>query len=264
MKKAINLDSLYLELPFEDRFAAAARDGFRYVEIWYADGRDPARLEALLREHGLRMSGMNGDQRYALCDPAHCADYQAEVRASMALAQRLGMPGVALHSNVIEESGHAAVLPHSEIAQLLAAYDNLKALAPEAEALGLRLVIEPLNTVTDHMGNFLRDTETAAELVRAVGSPQVKVLYDAYHMYLNEGRVCETLKAYSDAIGYVHVADAPGRHEPGTGAIHYPRVFRTLRETGFDGFVSFELFAETDTSTAVRAIHAACGDDFEA
>ena len=124
-------------------------------------------------------------------------------------------------------------------------------------------MIEPLNTVVDHIGNFLKDTATAADLTRAVGSPYVKVLYDAYHMYLNEGRVCETLEQYADQIGYVHIADAPGRHEPGTGAIYYPRVFQTLHDIGFDGFVSCELFAKDDTPTAIRHILHACENYFE-
>lgn len=266
MKKAVNLDSLYLELPFMDRFAAAAADGFRYVEMWYHHDRDIEQIKQKLHQCGLKMSGMNGDRYFALCDPVHKTDYIAEVTAAMQAAKQMGLPGVALHSNVIAADGTAAdTFPQfSDATKLLTMYDNLRVLAPIAEDMDLLLVIEPLNTVVDHIGNFLKDTATAADLTRAVGSPHVKVLYDAYHMYLNEGRICETLGQYADQIGYVHIADAPGRHEPGTGTIYYPRVFQTLRDIGFDGFVSFELFAETDTPTAVRRILQACGDWFEA
>lgn len=265
MKKAVNLDSLYLELPFEERFAAAAKDGFRYVEMWYHHGRSLARIKEELERNHLRFSGMNGDRYFAMCDPDHKTEYVQEVRETLLAAKELGMPGVALHSNVIAEDGRAAdTFPqYSALVKNLTMYDNLKTLAPIAEDMGMMLVIEPLNTVVDHFGNFLADTQSGAELTAAVGSPNVKVLYDAYHMYLNEGRVCETLKTYADQIGYVHIADAPGRHEPGTGAIHYPRVFRTLKELGFKGFVSFELFAETTTSAAIPKIMAACGDYFE-
>ena len=89
-----------------------------------------------------------------------------------------------------------------------------------------------------------------------VGSPNIKVLYDAYHMYLNEGKTCETLTKYIDQIGYVHVADAPGRAEPGTGAMNYRKVFEVLKDLNYQGAIGFEFYPKTDTATAVRAVHA--------
>lgn len=266
MKKAVNLDALYLEFPFMDRFAAAAADGFRYVEMWYHHDRDIEQIKQKMQQYGLQMSGMNGDRYFALCDPDHQTEYIAEVTDTMRIAKQLNLPGVALHSNVIAADGTAAdTFPQfSDTTKLLTMYDNLRTLAPIAAEMDMLLVIEPLNTVVDHIGNFLKDTATAADLTRSIGSPHIKVLYDAYHMYLNEGRICETLQKYAEQIGYVHIADAPGRHEPGTGAIYYPRVFQTLCDIGFNGFVSFELFAETDTSTAIHRISQACGNYFEA
>ena len=84
----------------------------------------------------------------------------------------------------------------------------------------------------------------------------LKVLYDVYHMQLNEGSLCDHIRAYADQFGHIHVADAPGRHEPGTGEIHYPAVFAALEQAGYRGLIGYELFPKTDTKTAVRAIMA--------
>ena len=100
------------------------------------------------------------------------------------------------------------------------------------------------------------NTRTAAELTRLIGSPNLKVLYDVYHMQLNEGSLCDHIRAYADQFGHIHVADAPGRHEPGTGEIYYPAVFAALEQAGYQGLIGYELFPKTDTKTAVRAIMA--------
>ena len=96
----------------------------------------------------------------------------------------------------------------------------------------------------------------AAELTRLIGSPMLKILYDAYHMQLNEGNLCGNIRAYGDQIGHVHIADAPGRHEPGTGEINCQIVYACLEEVGYDGLLGYELFPKTDTAAAVRAIMA--------
>ncbi len=91
-------------------------------------------------------------------------------------------------------------------------------------------------------------------MTRLIGSPMLKVLYDAYHMQLNEGSLCDTIRAYGDQFGHVHVADAPGRHEPGTGEINYRAVFACLEEIGYEGMIGFELIPQTTTAEAVKAI----------
>jgi len=93
-----------------------------------------------------------------------------------------------------------------------------------------------------------------AEMVRMINSPHLKLLYDVYHMQINEGRLCDTLGAYMDCIGHIHMADAPGRHEPGTGEINYANVLRRLDRLGYRGVIGCELFPAENTETAVKAI----------
>ena len=119
--------------------------------------------------------------------------------------------------------------------------EALKGLVRRAEKAKVTLLLEALNTRVDHPGNFLSSTRQAAELAGPMESPWIKILYDIYHMQIMEGNIIDTLRKYIDLIGYIHIADVPGRHEPGTGEINFPNVMIALRELGYDGFVGFEL-----------------------
>ena len=117
-------------------------------------------------------------------------------------------------------------------------YDTLLACAELAEKEEINLNLEALNITTDHVGNFLATTQMGAEIVRLIGCPRLKLLYDVYHMQINEGCICDTISNY----------------EPGTGEINYTKVLAHLEKCGYTGRVGYELFPETDTATAVKAI----------
>lgn len=260
MKYSVNLETVYQELPFAERFAAAKRDGFDFVEIWDWESKDAEELAVLCCEHGVEISCMGGDGPISLCDPANGEAYLAYLRRSLAMAKQLGCKLLAVHSNELMPEPHPYAadlfLQYSDEEKTAAMCRTLKAIAPEAEAAGVTLCLEALNVEVEHVGNFLKYTKDAAEIVRAVNSPNVKILYDAYHMYLNEGKIIETIRKYQDLIGCIHIADAPGRGEPGTGCINYRAVLEELSRLGYDGMVAFELFPKTDSATAIRAINA--------
>ena len=259
MKYSVNIEVIYKELPFAERFAAAKRDGFDYVEIWDWESKDLNELKALCARHGLAISCMGGDGPISLCDPAHGEEYLAYLRRSLKVAQEVGCKLLAVHSNELmagEKKYAADLFPqYSDAEKTMAMYRSLAAIAPEAEAAGVTLCLEALNVETDHLGNFLRYTKDAAEIIRMVNSPNVKILYDAYHMYLNEGKIIETLRKYQDLIGCIHIADAPGRGEPGTGCINYRAVLRDLCEHGYDQMIAFELCPRSGSEAAVKAIN---------
>jgi hydroxypyruvate isomerase len=94
----------------------------------------------------------------------------------------------------------------------------------------------------------------AAEMIRLIDSDKLRILYDVYHMQLNEGSLIDTITEYIDTIGHMHIADAPGRHEPGTGEINYANIMKQLTKLNYSGIVGSELFPEHDTATAVKAI----------
>ena len=257
-QKSACIEPMYAELPFLERFQAAKDDGFDFVEFWSWTDKDLDAVRAAAEKAGVGVSGFNGDAELSLIDPARREDYLAFLRRSVEAAKKVGARSLTIHSNGLGDGG--AVIDRyeglSDTVKLCAMYGTLLECAKLAEASGVLMNLEPLNVTTDHAGNFLQTTRMAAELTRLIGSPKLKVLYDVYHMQLNEGSLCGNIRAYGDQFGHVHVADAPGRHEPGTGEIEYHRVFSCLEEIGYQGLIGFELIPETTTEKAVEAIMA--------
>lgn len=255
-KRSACIETLYRELPFLERFRAAREDGFDAVEFWGWEDKDLPAVKAAAEAADIAVCGFNGDAELSLVDPQQRAAYLAYLERSMEAARFLGAPCLTIHSNGLGEGGRVLrdYRELSHTVKLCALYGGLEACAALGERRGVTLQLEPLNTVTDHPGNFLVHTRMAAELVRLIASPRLRVLYDVYHMQLNEGCLCQTIRLYGDTFGHVHVADAPGRHEPGTGEIAFRRVYAALEEAGYDGLLGYELFPAEDTAAAVRAI----------
>ena len=256
LQKCACIECLYQKLPFLERFQAAKEDGFDFVEFWSWTDKDLTAVKAAAQRAGIGIAGFNGDAEYSLIDPAQKAPYLSFLRRSIAAAQALGARSLTIHSNGLGEGG-AVLNAYPELShtvKLCAMFDTLRDCAALAEESGIRLHLEALNVSVDHPGNFLQTTQMAAELTRLIGSPMLKILYDAYHMQLNEGSLCCNIRTYADQIGHVHIADAPGRHEPGTGEIRFQTVYACLEESGYTGLLGYELFPKTDTAAAVRAI----------
>jgi len=255
-QKSACIEPMYSELPFLERFQAAKNDGFDFVEFWSWTDKDLNAVKAAAEQAGIGISGFNGDAELSLVDPSQKEDYLAFLRRSVEAAKKVGARSVTIHSNGLGDGG--IVINHynelSGTVKLCAMFDALKECAKIAEESGILMNLESLNVTTDHVGNFLQTTRMAAEMTRLIGSPMLKVLYDAYHMQLNEGSLCDNIRAYGDQFGHIHVADAPGRHEPGTGEINYANVFACLEETGYTGLAGFELIPKTTTAEAVKAI----------
>lgn len=255
-QKSACIEAMYTELPFLERFQAAKSDGFEFVEFWSWTDKDLKAVQAAAQAADIGISGFNGDAELSLIDPEQKKAYLAFLKRSLQTAAQLGARSVTIHSNGLGEGGRV-INSYEELSttvKLCAMFDSLKVCAELAEASGIGINLEPLNITTDHAGNFLRTTRMAAEMTRLIGSPKLKVLYDVYHMQLNEGSLCDNIRAYADQLGHIHVADAPGRHEPGTGEINYQNVFSCLEQSGYEGLVGFELFPQTTTEAAVRAI----------
>ncbi len=254
--KSAPIEVLFTELPFNQRFKAAKDAGFDFVELWTWDHLNMDEIKELTEHVGIKVSAMSGDKDHSLVDPTHKKQYINRIYQSIEKAKQIGCKTLVIHSNALAENG--AVINHynnlSDCQKYCSMYDMLKELAPIAEHADITLVLEALNTEVEHAGNFLRHTSQAAEMIRILNSPYVKVLYDIYHMQINEGNICQTLSRYIDTIGYVHAADVPGRHEPGTGEINYSHVLKHLENIGYLGIVGFEMWPKFNTQIAVKAV----------
>ena len=124
--------------------------------------------------------------------------------------------------------------------QMANAVELLKQIAGIYEPHGLIMVMESMNHKIDHPGMFLHTIPQAYALAKAVGSPSVKVLFDFYHVQIQEGNLLPTLDYAWDEIAYIQVGDTPGRKEPTTGEINYPKVLQHVYDKGYRGFVGLE------------------------
>ena len=258
LKRSINIEVIYTELPWKERFQAAKKDGFYYIEFWGWENKNLAEIKQLLKKNDLSLSAMSGDGPYSMCDPETKKEYIEYIKKSIKAAKEIGCPTLVIHSNALAENPQWAAdfyEQYSDTVKICTMFENLKTIASLAEEAEITFVLEALNTITDHIGNFLTTTQMSAEITQAVGSPNIKILYDAYHMYLNEGKICETLSKYIDVIGYIHIADAPGRGEPGTGVINYRNVFNHLVKIGYEHVIGFELYPKDGTNSAIKSIH---------
>jgi hydroxypyruvate isomerase len=247
---------LFGEVPFEDRFGLTKESGFDYLEFWSWKDKDIQKIKELCRANDLKIASFSGDQDFSMIDANQKADYVAFVLESIEMAKILNCKNLVIHSNALGENG--VVINHypniADPNKIAAMLDVLKTLAIEAKKSNVTLVLEALNTMVDHSGNFLASTRQAAELIRSVNSSHIKILYDIYHMQIMEGNIIDTLNRYIDTIGYIHVADVPGRHEPGTGEINFGNVIKTLEKLKYKGIIGFELAPLQDSTTAVRRL----------
>jgi hydroxypyruvate isomerase len=260
VKYSLCIENFYKSLSFEDRFAAAKRDRFEYCEFWTWKNREWGRLKEEITESGMKIASFSGDDEYSMINPDENSIYVDFLKKSIGKAKELHCNYLVIHSDALEKDGSAKEIGKSLSyeAKLLNMYEVLKAIAPLAEKEDLTLVLEPLNTrvseAQSHKNYFLEYPEPAFELTRQVGSEKVKVLYDVYHMQLMAGNVIRTLEKNIDQLGYIHLADAPGRHEPGTGELNCKNILTALDSMGYAGFVGFELLPSETDRKAIEAI----------
>jgi hydroxypyruvate isomerase len=245
---AVCAEMVFTDLPMLERVRRIDDLGFA-VEIWDWTRHD---IDALVAS-GASFSSMTGYVSGTLTDPDGAEEMVSSAERSLEVAARLGVPRLNLHGTGLDDRG-LPVHPADVVsgAMWLAAERTLSRLAGLGEAAGVTFCLENLNTAVDHPGvPFARAADTLA-LVEAVDSPGLRMMLDIYHAQIGEGNLVELVRRCGELIGEVQVADVPGRCEPGTGEISYPRVARTLDEIGYRGTVGLEAFASGDSETALH------------
>jgi hydroxypyruvate isomerase len=220
---------------------AAAEAGYGAID------QAPQEYWPLIREHGLVVSAIKGHASLTagLNRASHHAGIEQEIHANLALAQAWGIP------NLICFSGNRDGLDDAAGAEATTA--GLARVARAAEDAGVTLVLELLNSKVDHPGYQCDHTAWGLEVVRAVGSPRVKLLYDIYHMQIMEGDLIRNIREAAPEIGLVHTAGNPGRNDlDDTQEIHYPGVLSALGATGYRGYVAHEFLPKADPTAALR------------
>lgn len=235
---------------FAERIRLAKAAGLDAVEFWLWSNKDLGAVDAALKETGLALSGFVAEPMVALTDPANHATFLAGLATSMRQAQRLGA------RVLIAQAGND--LPgRSREEQHDALVACLRAAADVLEGSGVRLGVEPLNTLIDHKGYYLSSTREALNIVDEVGRPEIGIVYDLYHSYVMGEKIEDVLTGKVSRVVHAHVADHPGRNDPGLGEIDLGRRLAWLYANGYEGAVGLEYRPDGSTAEALAKVRAA-------
>jgi len=248
MRLSIRVEPLFPGLTLAqqlERVAAAGYAGYEFGDWRAADAKATVALQRKLGLECVCLVGNKGVNPVGmgLCDPAERAGFLAEIAASAEAAERFETKKMVVLSGfkvpgMTREAMHASMVEGMKRAHEIVARRGVTMIV---EVINTLAKIEPLNPKGDnHSRYFLDRTPEAFQMVREVGSPYFQILYDLYHVQIMEGNLIETIRENIAAIGHIHVADVPGRHEPGTGEIHFGNVFKAIRESGYRGYVGME------------------------
>ena len=241
----------YLNLLFEtgsltERVNWIDKAGLDGIELYGFD-KDLASVADATEQHELEWVYLSGE-RPAFTNPRNKEAAIESIESSLELAEAFGIQ----YLNVKTGTQQAHLTERDQRAQVI---EILEAAGPLAAQTDTTLVLEPLNTTVDHPGHFAATAAKGADIVRAVDHPNVRLLFDCYHEQIMTGDLIRSFRQQQDLIGHVHIADNPGRHQPGTGEINYEGVFKALIDSGYEGYVGCE-FMPTPDADPVQILEA--------
>jgi hydroxypyruvate isomerase len=247
-KLSVMLWTVYEKLPFDQRIEKVAEAGYHALELVneYKNftKEDYARFRNKKRELHLTVDATSGIS-HSLCDSSQRDAFLDEVRAKLPVLEELESNKLIILSGD-KVPGQSPQQMHDNC------IESLKRAAEIAAAKNVGLLLENIDP-EENPKYFLTSVSEGFEIVRSVGAPNVEFLYDFFHDQIAEGNLLAKLEKNLDLIGVVHIADVPGRHDPGTGEINYPNIFRKLGQLGFNGYVAMEFIPEGETVAALRA-----------
>jgi hydroxypyruvate isomerase len=250
---AVNVEMTWTKLPFLDRLRKVKEAGFSYYEFWPWRNKDIDAIVSLNRELGLIPAQFSASPvkgfGHGITNPdaARREEFEEEIRSAIPVAKKLGVKKLC----VVAGEETKGISRDEQTDAVIAA---LKAGAKIVEPEGITIILEPLNILVDHPRQLVIHAAHAAEILKAVGSPNVKMLFDIYHQQISEGNLTGNIRKYHDLIGYFQLADHPGRHEPMTGEINYPFVLRTIHDVGYRDPIGMEMSPRSDPMAAFQAI----------
>jgi hydroxypyruvate isomerase len=250
---AVNIEMTWTRLPFLERIRKVKEAGFSHYEFWPWRNKDLDAILKLNQELGLKTAQFSASPvkgfRHGITnpDPARRQEFEEEIRTAVAAARKLGVKKLCVVAGE-ETAGYSR---DEQTAAVIAA---LRAGAAIVEPAGITIILEPLNVLVDHPHQLIVHSADAASVLKAVGSPNVKMLFDIYHQQISEGNLTGNIHKYRNVIGYFQLADHPGRHEPTTGEINYPFVLQTIHDVGYRDPIGMEMSPKSDPMIAFKAV----------
>lgn len=245
---SVMLWTIYRDRPFEQRLEKVAEAGYHAVELvgefkdW--SEQEFGNVNRKKRELGITFDATSG-LHASLCDPSKRDEFLSEVRSILPTMEKLEC------NKLIVLTGNKVpgLSPQDHHASCV---EGLKRAAELASSKNVQVLLENIDP-EENPKYFLTSVAEGFEIVREINSPHVRFLYDFFHEQISEGNLIEKLEKNIDIVGLVHVADVPGRHEPGTGEIHYPNIYRKLAQLKYDRYVAMEFLPMGDPVASLRA-----------
>lgn len=233
-----NLRWLFTEVPMAERYAAAARAGFRGVEVAFPYDQPAERIRALLEDNGLQLVQIlspfdwDGGERGLAALPHRRDDYRRSFETALEYAGKVGKPLIHVMPGRITDG-----LDREGCRECFV--ENIAWSAQLAEPEGITLILEPCCRA--RFPDFLyHRLDEGVAVIEAVGRPNVKICFDTFHVQTEEGALTERLERVWPHVGHIQVGNVPGRHEPGTGEIHFPFLFQRIEALGWQGWIGCE------------------------
>ena len=240
MRYSACIEMLFKDIPeFPDRIRAAKAAGLDAVEFWRSSNKDLDAVKAALDETGLPLAGIMCEPIAKLGDKEMHGWFLEGVRTSLAAALKLGAPVMIAQAG----DNSASIARSQQHASIVAVLGEA---ATILEGSGVVLALEPLNDRVDHPGYYLTSTIEGLDIIDEVGRPEIRLLYDIYHAAVM-GEEIELLEGRLDRVVHAHLADTPGRGEPGSGQMDYANRLRWLVSNGYDGLIGLEYRPTGDT-----------------
>jgi len=260
-KLDICLETVFPELSFEERIERVARLGFRAIEFWFWDyefdgkglnpkKKDIGQIAGLTGELNIEINDIvinapDGSIGGSLTGEEDKARYLERLQETIEVAHQLNC------KKLITCSGNEVpgVPQEAQLSNMLKTLAEASQIAAKEDMV---LLLEPLNSLVDHPGYFLASSKTGFDLVKKIDSPNLRLLYDVYHMQIMEGNILDTIRENISLIGHFHSAGVPGRHELDKGELNYPFIVRKIDELGYHGYFGLEYFPALDSEISLK------------
>ena len=255
-------ECFFTDLPFEERLRKIADIGYKYIEFWHPEGtfngsdidfaapKDARSLKKTCEDAGLRINDFafgawDGCIGGNATDKSAHPGYIRQISRMLDFAKAVGCPKGIILSGLVQRG----LTPDVMTANLLKVYARA---AEMAEAAGVTLLLEPLNSLVDHPGYYLDRTEEAVRIVRSINSANLRLLYDVYHMQIMQGNILGFIEKNIDIIGHFHSAGVPGRAELFDCEVNYPEIIRRIDKLGYEGCFGLEYFPKIDHAESLK------------
>jgi len=247
IKFSVCLQTIFTAMPLTERIEQAAHCGAAAVEFWSWKDKDLDEIARAKEAAGVDIAAFSGLSDNRPNEPAAAGAAANEILGAVEAAREIGATGLIITA----DSRVEGVARNEQIDSITRLLD---ATAPAAQKAHVTLLLEPLNSRTDYPDALLSKTDDALAIVSEAGQPNVKMLFDIYHQYITEGAVLGSIEANIGRIGHFHLADVPGRGEPGTGALDFAAILKLIDSLDYEGFVGLEFFPSAGHAEAVKSV----------